>query len=69
MLAAPASRIRANSTLVVSLSPVAIGMLVPAATRAIPAMSSGGVGSSNHSGSYGSNLEARRAAPEDVNWP
>ena len=42
---------RANSYLVVSRSPVAIGMLVPRATSAICSGISGGTGSSNHSGS------------------
>ncbi len=51
MLAAPVASTRANSYLVVSRSPVAIGMEVARATLAISSGISGGTGSSNHSGS------------------
>ena len=49
--AAPVSSTRANSYFVVSRSPVAIGIDVARATRAISSGISGGVGSSNQSGS------------------
>ena len=49
--AAPVSRTRENSYFVVSRSPVAIGIDVARATRAISSGISGGVGSSNQSGS------------------
>ena len=51
MVAARFSMTRANSNLVVSRSPVAIGIDVPRATSAITSGMSGGTGSSNHSGS------------------
>jgi hypothetical protein len=49
--AAPHSSTRANSHLVTSRSPVATGIEVARATRAISSGISGGTGSSNHSGS------------------
>ncbi len=49
--AAPVSSTRANSYLVARRSPVAMGMLVWRATLAISSGISGGVGSSNQSGS------------------
>ena len=49
--AARFSSTRPNSYLVVSRSPVAMGIEVPRATSAISSGLSGGVGSSNHSGS------------------
>ena len=67
--AAPVSSTRANSYLVVSRSPVAIGIDVARATRAISSGASGGVGSSNQSGSKRSSRRARRIAPEAVNCP
>ena len=51
MPAARVSMTRANSNLVVSRSPVAIGIEVPRATCAITSGMSGGTGSSNHRGS------------------
>src|SRR5574337_347280 len=51
MEAAPVSSTRANSYFVVRRSPVAIGMRHCAATLAISSGASGGVGSSNQSGS------------------
>ena len=53
----------------VSRSPVAIGIDVWRATFAIPFGSSGGVGSSNQSGSYFSSFEANLTAPDGVNCP
>ena len=67
--AAPVSSTRANSYLVVSRSPVAMGIDVARATRAISSGASGGVGSSNQSGSKRSSRRARRIAPETVNCP
>ncbi len=61
--AAPWSSTRANSYFVTSRSPVAIGMVVERATRAISSGISGGVGSSNQSGSNGSRRRASRIAP------
>ena len=58
-----------NSYLVVSLSPVAIGMLVLEATSAIASGWPGGTGSSNQRGSKGSNRLARRMADAGVIWP
>ncbi len=69
MVAAPVSSTRANSYLVHSRSPVATGMLVWRATSAISSGRSGGVGSSNHSGSYFSMRRAMRLAPDTVYWP
>ena len=69
MLAAPVSSTRANSYLVHRRSPVATGMLVWRATSAIISGRSGGVGSSNHSGSYFSSRRASRLAPDTVYWP
>ena len=43
--------------------------MVACATRAISAMFSGGTGSSNHRGSYGSMRLARRMAEAVVHWP
>ena len=60
---------RANSYLVVRRSPVAIGIDVACATRAISSGMSGGVGSSNQSGSYFSRRLAIRIAPLVVNCP
>src|SRR6266850_625216 len=60
--AAPVSSTRANSCLVASRSPVAIGIEVWSATRAISRGFSGGVGSSSQSGSYFSSRRARRIA-------
>jgi hypothetical protein len=67
MDAAPVSSTRANSYLVVSRSPVAIGIEVARATRAISSGDSGGVGSSSQSGSKRSSRRASRIAPETVN--
>ena len=63
------SRSVENSLTVVSLSPVATGIDVPAATLAIPLTSSGGTGSSNQRGSYFSKTLASLSAPEGVNCP
>ena len=49
--AAPSSSKRTKSYFVARRSPVAIGMVVPRATLAISRGLSGGIGSSNHSGS------------------
>ena len=50
-------------------SPAAIGTLQARATFAISSGASGGTGSSNHSGSYGSMRRARRMAPAAVICP
>ena len=67
--AAPWRKISANSALVVSRSPVAIGVVTARATLAISAKLSGGIGSSNHSGLNGSNALPRRMAPAVENCP
>ena len=59
----------ANSYFVLNLSPVAIGIEVLEATKAIESMLSGGTGSSNHNGSYCSSFFARRTALEKVICP
>ena len=58
-----------NSYLVANRSPVATGMVVMLATRAISSTFSGGTGSSNQSGSNCSIRRAKRSAPEVVVWP
>ena len=55
--------------IVVNRSPVATGIDVWRATRAISSGWSGCVGSSNHNGSNGSSRCANRIAPAAVNWP
>ena len=67
--AAPWRKTSANSALVVSLSPVAIGVVTARATLAISEMLSGGTGSSNHSGENISRAVPRRIAPAVENWP
>ena len=57
------------SPTVCARSPVAIGMRVPARTRASAAAFSGGTGSSIHSGSYGSSSAATRTAVAGVKRP
>src|ERR1700722_8981153 len=61
--AAPCSIRRAKSNLVVSRSPVAIGIVVRRATSARAFMFSGGQGSSYQSGSNFSRRRAIRSAP------
>ena len=56
------SSTRANSYFVTRRSPVAMGMLVWAATRAISSTFSGITGSSNQNGWYGSRYCATRMA-------
>jgi hypothetical protein len=67
--AAPCSMRRAKSNLVVSRSPVAIGMVVRRATSASAFMFSGGQGSSYQSGSNFSRRRAIRSAPAAVICP
>ena len=69
MDAAPWRKTSANSALVVSLSPVAIGVVTARATLAISDMLSGGIGSSNHSGENGSSAVPSRMAPAVENCP
>lgn len=58
-----------NSYLVTSLSPVAIGIEVCAATLAISSMFSGGTGSSNQKGLYCSSISAVLIALYVVSCP
>ena len=67
--AARCSISRAKSNLVVSRSPVAIGIVVRRATSASAAMFSGGQGSSYQRGSNRSSRRAIRSAPAAVIWP
>jgi len=67
-VAAPAAQHACDSKTVVSLRPVAIGMLCPRATRAI-VRAFGRHGLFEHNGSKTSSFLARRIAPDVVNDP